>query len=343
MTTMWMVRAGRGSENVERFLAEGIVAIGDALVGELSSGMTKAEMLKLWERSLPDLPAPTRATWASQCLRFLQEIQAGDEVVTYDGDRRLYFLGKVTSGYEWRPQVIADKPHARRVTWTHQVFRDPLSPGARNTLGAIQTLFRVAHSVAEELRRAQVELGSPPPASHAARPPHRGRSEAEDGQTEEEIGEEILEKADDFIEDRIARLDWEQMQELVAGLLCAMGYKVKVSPRGADRGVDVFASPDGLGLQEPRIVVQVKHRTGKPTSNDEVSAFLNGRKSGEKCLYVSTGGFSKEACYEAERSTVPITLVNLEQLRVLVTDHYERLDSGVRKLVSLRRIYWPVA
>jgi hypothetical protein len=39
-----------------------------------------------------------------------------------------------------------------------------------------------------------------------------------------------------------------------------MGYKTRVSPPGADRGVDIFASPDGLGLEEPRIFVEVKHR-----------------------------------------------------------------------------------
>jgi len=48
--------------------------------------------------------------------------------------------------------------------------------------------------------------------------------------------------------------------DLVAGVLRAMGYRTTVSAPGADRGVDIFASPDGLGLQEPRIFVEVKHR-----------------------------------------------------------------------------------
>ena len=72
----------------------------------------------------------------------------------------------------------------------------------------------------------------------------------------------VLEKADRLIEDRIAALDWRQMQELVAGILRGMGYKTTVSADGPDRGVDIFASPDGLGLQEPRIFVEVKHRGG---------------------------------------------------------------------------------
>ncbi len=34
----------------------------------------------------------------------------------------------------------------------------------------------------------------------------------------------------------------------------------------------------------------------------EIRAFLGGRKQGDKCLYVSTGGFSKDAHYEADRA-----------------------------------------
>jgi predicted Mrr-cat superfamily restriction endonuclease len=52
------------------------------------------------------------------------------------------------------------------------------------------------------------------------------------------------------------------MEELVARILRAMGYKAKVSLKGPDRGVDVIASPDGLGLTQPRIKEEVKHRGG---------------------------------------------------------------------------------
>jgi restriction system protein len=121
-----------------------------------------------------------------------------------------------------------------------------------------------------------------------------------------------------------------------------MGYKTRVSPRGPDRGVDIFASPDGLGLQEPRIFVEVKHRQ-QTMGAQELRSFLGGRKEGDRCLYVSTGGFTKDARYEADRSNIPLTLVDLPLLRDLVLDHYERLDETSRRLVPLTRIYWPIA
>ena len=131
------------------------------------------------------------------------------------------------------------------------------------------------------------------------------------------------------------------MQELVAGMLRAMGYKTRVSPPGADRGVDVFASPDGLGLQEPLVFVEVKHRKGAMGSN-EIRAFLGGRKPGDKCLYVSTGGFSKDARYEADRASVAVRLLDLRDLRQLVVEHYDTLDAETKALVPLKRLYWPV-
>lgn len=81
-----------------------------------------------------------------------------------------------------------------------------------------------------------------------------------------------------------------------------------------DRGSDVFASPDGLGLEEPRIFVEVKHRPRSTMGADEIRAFLGGRRPGDRCLYVSTGGFTKEARYKAERATVPIRLVGMTDL-----------------------------
>jgi restriction system protein len=47
------------------------------------------------------------------------------------------------------------------------------------------------------------------------------------------------------------------MQQLVAGILRAMGYKTQISPPGVDRGKDIVASPDGFGFEHPRIVVEV--------------------------------------------------------------------------------------
>ena len=140
----------------------------------------------------------------------------------------------------------------------------------------------------------------------------------------------------------IVNLDWKDMQELVAGILRAMGYKTMISPSGPDRGKDIIASPDGLGLEDPKIVVEVKHRKNSTMGAPEIRSLLGGLRPNDKSLYVSTGGFSKEARYEAERANNSLTLVDLDLLTDLIIQYYDQFDSESRTLLPLRKLYWPI-
>lgn len=103
-----------------------------------------------------------------------------------------------------------------------------------------------------------------------------------------------------------------------------------MSPRWADRGVDVVVSPDGLGLTTSRIKVEVKHRSGS-IGAQQLRSFLGALREGDSGLYLSSGGFTKDARYKAERATVSVTLVDIDDLAELVVTSYENLD---RRLVG---------
>jgi len=74
----------------------------------------------------------------------------------------------------------------------------------------------------------------------------------------------------------------------------------------------------------------------------ELRSFLGGLRQGDRGLYVSTGGFSREGEYEAERANIPLTLVDLDTLANLLVQHYEHLDAEGRALMPLAQVYWPV-
>jgi len=331
---MWMVRAGKGGEDADDFIEKKVVAFSDAGLGPVPADATKANLLKHRADGLPGEKEGTRAAWASQLLRFIVEVKVGDEVAFFDRERRRYVLGKIASEYVWLPDTIEGKGHARRVDWTDEVRRDLLSPATRNTLGSTLTIFKLTAEAEKEIRSHRVPLGMA--LSAPLKPAHKGTGD----ETLTFITAETFDKANEFIEDLIDSLTWQEMQELVAGLLRALGYRTTVSEPGPDRGVDVFASPDGLGLQDPRIFVEVKHRT-KETASKDIRSFLGGRSKGDKCLYVSTAGFTKDAHYEADRSDVAVTLIALPKLRQLVVDFYDKLDAETRALVPLKRLYWP--
>src|SRR5690606_28122810 len=141
-----------------------------------------------------------------------------------------------------------------------------------------------------------------------------------------ELTDDPEEKALEMVKDLVLRLSWDEMQDLVAGILRAMGYKTCVSPKGPDRGKDIVASPDGLGLESPRVIVEVKHRMSTQIGSSDLRGFVGGRHSNDRGLYVSTGGFSKDAVYEAERASIPVTLVGIDDLVRLLLENYEKLD-----------------
>lgn len=336
MDSIWFVRAGRESVYAEEFIQKNIVGIGWNQLGEVDPAITKPQLAQLYKQAYPDHSDGQAQVSASQIVRFMKDMKIGDSVMTHDRDKQMYYLGTVVSDCTWRPDLMPDLPRIRQVEWQKQIPRVSLSSDTKNTLGAIQTFFSVKDKPAAEIRTKSLSIETN--SSEDILPPQVVVA-PDQADLEREIRVELLEKSEQSIEDRIVRLSWDDVQELVAGILRAMGYRTKVAPRGADRGVDIFASPDGLGLEDPRIFVEVKHRPASSMGSQDLRSFIGGRKAGDKCLYVSTGGFTKDARYEAERSSVPLTLISLVELRKLFVDYYEKLDEEIKSLIPLKRIY----
>lgn len=329
---MWMVRAEVGGKYFEDFKEKSIVAIGWVPLGDMSKLQTRNDFSKAVTQNWLQWNKRKVAASTGTLYRFVREIKVGDRVLTYDPSTRVYLVGTVVSDYFHDPGLIEDDPNARRVDWQGDVPRDLLSVATKNSLGAISTLFLLPEEAAAEIE------------GHLAgkfRKEKNAQVEDEENAVDE-ILRDIQEKAVEFIKDKVNRLDWEEMQELVAGLLQAMGYKTRISPSGPDRGKDIVASPDGFGFESPRIVVEVKHRSGSQMGSHEIRSFLGGRHKDDKGLYVSTGGFSKDARYEAERASIPLTLMDLDDLVKALLEHYEKLDIDAQRLIPLRKIYWPV-
>lgn len=330
----WMVRAGERAALIEEFREDGHVSIGWAPLGSLEAYASRADVARAVASIWPDWSKAAQSMAVGQIWRFKDEIRKDDVVVTYDPGRRVYLVGTVTETYafnparEEHPQLGEQHPHLKKLRWDGEVSRDLLSADTKNSLGAISTIFLVPKEAAADLQRA---MASRTPAE----PPEATEAE------EAVLAEDMQAKALEFIKDRAAKLDWDQMQRLVAGLLRAMGYKTRISPAGPDRGKDIVASPDGFGFESPRIVVEVKHRKGAMGSQ-EIRSFLGGRHKDDKGLYVSTGGFSKDARYEAERASIPLSLMDIDELVAALIENYDQLDNETRQLLPLRRLYWPI-
>jgi restriction system protein len=328
--SMWMVRAGVDSEYFSDFRDKKVVAIGWKEVGDLTD-ISQEDLVDRVASTYPAYKRRKAIITASQLFRFCSDIKEGDHVVTYDSGRRKYLIASVTGPYRYVPGQLDGLTHVRSVDWQREIDRDEISVPTKNTLGAISTLFAISEQPAYELLQLM----------HGERPAASERTAEGDRENQEDILRDIEERSREFIKDSLDALEWDEMQEVVAGLLRAMGYKTRVSPPGSDRGKDIVASPDGFGFESPRIVVEVKHREST-VSADQIRSFLGGRHKDDKGLYVSTAGFTKDAKYEAERAAIPLILMDLDELAASIRDHYENMDAEVRALIPLTKIYWPV-
>ena len=328
--TMWMVRAGEGAYLIEEF-EKGYVAIGWNEIGDLSQLKEQEQIKEKYLQTYPGEHLSKVNNAAAMIFKFRVLLTKGSRVLTYNPVSRMYLVGEVSGEYQFQDGAVKDYAHFRAVNWVGKVSRDKLKVSSRNSLGSTLTLFNVNEDVAADIDA--VLQGAP-----------TTETELNPIAEKEEFGqlkEDTVSRAHELIKDRILSLSPDEMEELVAALLRAMGYKTTVMPKGPDRGVDVLASPDGLGLETPRIKAEVKHRPNSQIGSQAVRSFLGGLRRGDRALYISTGGFSKDAKYEADRSNIPLTLLNLDDLASLIVSHYESFDLDGKVLIPLVRIYWP--
>lgn len=327
----WMIRAGRGGVYASDWLEHGVIGIGWDFDGADIAAMNREQIRAAYGLSHPGDSKGKVAAGVGQVYRFAHDMTTDSTVVMYDPESRLYHLGVITG-----PCVaVCDMDgvtYTRDVTWGETAPRDVLSPSSKNSLGGIQTIFAVSDEVMADLTNAARDksvVASNDPVI-----------DDNDATNDEETLAATYDNGIELIKDRVNQLDWEDMERLVAGLLKAMGYCARVMPKGPDGGRDVVASPDALGLESPRIVAEVKHRKGAMGA-PAVRAFIGGLRAGDRGLYVSTGGFTKEARYEADRANIPVRLLDLDAFVRHYVEIYDKTDDDTRSILPLTRIWWP--
>lgn len=243
--------------------------------------------------------------------------------------RTLYeiHIGRITGDYFHVASNDGGYPNRRKVEWVAQVPRTTFSQGALYAAGSAMSLFSIKN-FADEFLAAASKKG---PAAIAP---------VEDDETVDEVTEDVEETTRDYVLKIISqKLKGHPFAHFVAALLNTMGFKTRVSPEGADGGVDVIAHRDELGIEPPIIKVQCKSSSGS-IGNQDVSAFKGVVHDRELGIFVSLGGFTKPA-RDYARAHSQLRLIDEEKLVDLVLSRYEQLDSGYKGVIPLKRVYVP--
>lgn len=319
---IWVVRVPQ--EHIDKVKQLGVVGIGYGVAESIRDITDREELKNRYLKYHPGVSDVKAGLAVGQLYRIARLIQPNDWILTPDRATRKVCYGQVVGEYEFSDILSPNLPHVRRVKWLGEFSRDQMSSRLKNSMGGLQTVLKMdAHY--EEIMRLMTGQQAP-----AAEP---------DDEALMDFYADVKARADELIGDLIDRLDPYDLQELVAGLLEALGYRTKVSPPGPDHGVDVVAHPDALGFESPCIKVQVKHRQSAATGPD-IRNLIGTLREDEKGLFVSTGGFTRDAYTEAARSG-RIVLIDTDQLVSLLTEYYEKIDPDYKSLLPLRKVWVP--
>ena len=328
---VWLVRAGKYGQDEETALSQGLAIIGFREIKDLRSYSSMEEMVQAFLAEDPEGSLPRATILAAQLWAFRERIRIGDIVVlplkTRPGQ---IALGRVTGPYEYR-KVGDTFRHVRQVKWERIVARSVFGQDLLYSFGALMTVCRVSRNNAD-YRVAEVLAGKQDPGTGAT-------DEAIDTTALERL--DIAQAAHDEIVNFVrVRFTGHNLARLIGAILEAEGFKVSVSPPGPDRGVDILAGRGPLGLDEPRICVQVK-ATEAPVDVTIVRA-LQGTMAtfgATQGLLVSWGGFTEAARREARQLAFKIALWDQNDIINAIYRTYDKLKPEIQAELPLKRIW----
>lgn len=309
------------------FLHDKVIAIGWHEMGDLSIIEPKRDAFKArYAEVYLDAKKGSIATCSGMLYRFLYEIQIGDLVVFPSKSDHKINLGIVESDYFYAENAYR-YPQQRKVKWIKSLPRTVFPQGALYEIGSALTLFAVKN-YSEDFLAAMDSS-------------YLQTSLAEDAE-DESVGataEDIIESTRDFILKELSRkLKGYALEEFVADLLRAMGYRTTVSPQGGDSGIDITAYKDEL---PPRILVQVKSQDSD-IKETTIQSLKGAMREGDYGLFVTLSNYTKNA-QSYLKSTPIIRGINGNELVDLILKYYENLSEKYRRMIPLKMVYIPVS
>lgn len=310
------------------FLQKDVIAIGWKDMGDLSKIDANRDAFKeKYLQVYPDAKKGSVANGAGMLYRFACEVQVGDYVVFPSKIDRMINIGVVEGGYEYDADA-AEYVQQHKVKWMKHIPRTAFSQGALYEVGSAMSFFTVKNYADEYL--AALDKG------------FKKTALTTDGEEDESVGataEEIVETTKDFILKELSKnLKGYALEEFVADLLRAMGYRTIVSAQGGDSGIDITAYKDEL---PPRILVQVKSQDGD-IKEATIQSLKGAMREGDYGLFVSLSNYTKNAQKYLD-STPIIRGINGTELVDLVLKYYDDLSDRYRKMIPLKMVYIPVA
>lgn len=255
-------------------------------------------------------------------------------------------FGRVTGGYQYRDDLPGGPLHTRPVEWLKEFPRSAFDKDLLFSFGAFMTVCRIERNNAEQRVIAKLEgkKWSPNPVQLSGKkgqPPSAATSFDGVDMSDATATPDIEEQSQDLIRERIAqRFKGHSLAALIAAILEAQGYRARISPQGADGGVDIMTGSGPLGFDAPRLIVQVKSQDAKVDVKvvRELTGVM-GKFHADHALLVGWGGFTQAALAEVAADYFKLRLWDAGEVVKAVQDHYENLPETIRADIPLKRVW----
>ncbi len=335
--SVWMVRGGRSGEFEETMLEQASAVIGWSRMPDLSRHSSRQELEELARRCYPEATQGRISNHVGQLHAFVHRMAKDDLVVMPRKTRPQIAAGRVTGAYLYRPD-LERSPHTRPVKWLQtDLPRTAFRQDLLYSLGAMMAVCQIQRNNAQERIEAIVEgrgdPGSVPSVAGSATDP----SEVSENQAATDI--ERLAR-DQIVRHLESHFKGHELARVVEFVLNAEGYLTLRSPAGPDGGADILAGRGPLGLDPPRLCVQVK---SSPTPADvTILRALQGTMSTFKAdqgLLVCWGGFNGAVEKEARMSFFSVRLWNADDLVDAILRNYEKLPEELQTEIPVKRTW----
>lgn len=344
-STAWVIRSGRYGERDEWALENSCSGGGWREVPDLTSTGSREEIQRIVDEVYAQESDGARTNAVSQLWALRGRIAVGDLLAMPMKTTREIAIGRVTSPYTYLAENEPAYRHVVGVEWIRQVPRSALKQDLLYTLGSALTIFSPSRNSAaarlEHVLQTGEDVGSHTLASSPASAP-APRPSAPDGPDvvdEPESQPDIDMIARDQISSRIAEeFSGHSFAHLVAELLRAEGFDTDEAPPGADGGIDITAGRGLLGLESPKLIVQVK----TPQIGSEVVAQLNGlvhTHGADYGLLATWAGLSKPARDAVKHQRFRVKVWDSTDIVEAVLRNYEKLPESITERLPLRRVW----
>ena len=317
---------GIHTQNDNLFLSKDLIAIGWRDFGDLTKVDASRDAFKThYLEAYPDAKKGQIANGAGMLFRFIHEVQIGDYVVFPSKSDRKINIGTVEGDYYYEDND-GEYVQRRKVKWLKHIPRLSFSQGALYEVGSAMSFFTVKNYADEFLTALDKDFKKTAASVEA------------DDESVGATADDIVENTKDFILKELSRqLKGYDLEQFVADLLRAMGYRTTVSPQGGASGIDITAYKDEL---PPRILVQVKSQDSD-IKETTIQSLKGAMREGDYGLFVTLSNYTKNAQKYLD-STPIIRGINGTELVDLILKYYEELSEKYRKMIPLKMVYIPV-